>query len=100
MLTDYILPGTRIELKPSGDSWTYQEEEKKIHISEVYDVVSEDRIDVMMPLEHGKLVLFSLNRQIQQERLLHLVFSHSTIVNKGGAAYVFTKTRQEMVLYD
>ena len=63
MLTDYILPGTRIELKLSGDSWMYQEEEKKIHISEVYDVVSEDRIDVMMPLEHGKLVLLPINSE-------------------------------------
>ena len=63
MLTDYILPGTRIELKSSGDSWMHQDEEKKVHISEVYDVVSEDRIDVMMPMEQGKLVLLPINAE-------------------------------------
>ena len=50
MLTDYIIPGNRIELKSNADTWLQRNEENRSYVSEVYDIVSEDRIDVMMPM--------------------------------------------------
>ena len=61
MLTDYIIPGNRIELKSNADTWLQRNEENRSYVSEVYDIVSEDRIDVMMPMEQGKLILLPVN---------------------------------------
>ena len=58
MLADYIAPGNKIELKAIGKVWMDDDSRtKKIHLSKITDVLSEDRIEVLMPMDKGKLVL-------------------------------------------
>ena len=57
MLSDYICPGNRIELQGVTVNPETGEEEKKIYVSEVYDLITDERIDLMMPLEKGQLRL-------------------------------------------
>lgn len=62
MLADYISPGDRIELQAVGNSWTLSDrEENRIYQSKLADVISEDRIDMMMPMEKGKLILLPVD---------------------------------------
>ena len=45
MLADYIAPGNKIELKAIGKVWMDDDSRtKKIHLSKITDVLSEDRL--------------------------------------------------------
>ena len=58
MLGDYIKLGQRIELQAvsrvkSNEETTVQ----KLYTSKVYDILSDERLEITMPVEHGKLIL-------------------------------------------
>ncbi len=62
MLADYIAPGNKIELKAIGKVWMDDDSRtRKIHLSKITDVISEDRIEVLMPMDKGKLVLLPVD---------------------------------------
>ncbi len=63
MLTDYILPGDRIELKSNREGTIEMDgfETEKVYFSEVTDVISDDHIEIMMPMEKGKMILLPVN---------------------------------------
>ncbi len=62
MLTDYISPGNRVELKATGKIWMDDDvRTKHIYMSKVMDVTSDDRIEVLMPFERGKIVLLPVD---------------------------------------
>ncbi|MEE3494337.1 MAG: flagellar brake protein [Butyrivibrio sp.] len=62
MLTDYIAPGIRVELKATGKVWMDEDTRTRhIYMSKVMDVTSDDRIEVLMPFEKGKLVLLPVD---------------------------------------
>ncbi len=62
MLTDYISPGNRVELKATGKIWMDDDvRTKHIYMSKIMDVTSDDRIEVLMPFERGKLVLLPVD---------------------------------------
>lgn len=62
MLEEYVIPGARIDIVPSSDRFVDDAgEQVKEYASKVYDIVSEDRIDVMMPIEKGKLILLPVD---------------------------------------
>ena len=62
MLSDYISPGNRVELKATGKIWMDEDARTKhIYMSKVMDVTSDDRIEVLMPFEKGKLVLLPVD---------------------------------------
>ena len=62
MLADYISPGNRVELKATGKIWMDEDARtKQIYMSKVMDITSEDRIEVLMPFEQGKLVLLPVD---------------------------------------
>lgn len=58
ILSKYVLPGSKIDIrvtrKKKGED---EQEETKYYQSNVYDVLSEDRIEVVMPMEKAKIVL-------------------------------------------
>ena len=64
MLTNYVKHGQKVELqyveKASADTG---ENLKKIYISTVYDVLSEDRLEIMMPMEKTKLILLPVDAE-------------------------------------
>lgn len=64
MLTNYVKPGQKVELQyvekatdGTGDTL------KKIYTSTVYDVLSEDRLEIMMPMEKTKLILLPVDAE-------------------------------------
>ena len=62
MLSDYISPGIKVELKATGKIWMEDDSRTKhIYMSKVMDVTSDDRIEVLMPFEQGKLVLLPVD---------------------------------------
>jgi c-di-GMP-binding flagellar brake protein YcgR len=64
MLTDYISPGNRVELKATGKIWMEEDARTKhIYMSKVMDVISDDRIEILMPFEHGRIVLLPVDAE-------------------------------------
>ncbi|WP_074883586.1 flagellar brake protein [Butyrivibrio proteoclasticus] len=62
MLSDYISPGNKVELKATGKVWMEDDSRTKhIYMSKVMDVTSDDMIEVLMPFEQGKLVLLPVD---------------------------------------
>ena len=62
MLSDYISPGIKVELKATGKIWMEDDARTKhIYMSKVMDVTTDDRIEVLMPFEQGKLVLLPVD---------------------------------------
>lgn len=61
ILSKYVLPGSKVDIgvtrkKRDGN----EQEETKFYQSSVYDVVSEDRIEVVMPMEKTKIILLPI----------------------------------------
>ena len=62
MLADYIAPGNRVELKATGKIWMDEDARtRQIYMSKVMDITSDDRIEVLMPYEKGRLVLLPVD---------------------------------------
>ncbi len=62
MLADYISPGNRIELKATGKVWMDEDARtRQIYMSKVMDITSDDRIEILMPYEKGRLVLLPVD---------------------------------------
>lgn len=64
MLSQYVEPGNRIELQ-AVDRVRYGEEseKKKVYTSQVFDVISEDRLEITMPMEKSKLILLPVDAE-------------------------------------
>lgn len=62
MLSKFIKPGCRVELRAINRIFEESEEAiQKVHVSQVYDVISEDRMEITMPMEKTKLVLLPVD---------------------------------------
>lgn len=62
MLADYISPGNKVELKATGKMWMDDDvRTRHIYMSKIMDVTSDDRIEILMPFEKGKLVLLPVD---------------------------------------
>lgn len=64
MLSKYILPGEKIELQlvARGRESNY-EANKKVYFSKVFDILSEDRLEITMPMEKTKLILLPVDAE-------------------------------------
>lgn len=64
MLSKYILPGERIELqRVVRGNQSNQEVNKKVYFSKVFDILSEDRLEITMPMEKTKLILLPVDAE-------------------------------------
>ncbi len=62
MLSKYVAPGTRLEIQAVDRVRSIDDaERKKVYQSTVYDVLSEDRLEIFMPMEKTKLVLLPVD---------------------------------------
>ena len=63
LLEKYIVPGCRVDLQPIDHSLTKSKPEgpRRIHQSQVLDIISEDRIEISMPIEQSKLILLPVD---------------------------------------
>ena len=58
MLTKYVMPGDKLELRITANSLSEKKEEtKKTHLTQVYEVIADDKLQILMPIEKAKLVL-------------------------------------------
>ena len=64
MLSKYVIPGNRIEMQAVERVKNADEaEKKKVYQSQVYDIVSEDRLEIVMPMEKSKLILLPVDAE-------------------------------------
>lgn len=64
MLGDYLLPGNRVEIQAvERVKFADANEKKKTYISMVRDILAEDQVEVMMPMEKSKLILLPVNTE-------------------------------------
>ena len=64
MLTNFVKAGQKIELQSVERMNSENEEQiRKVYVSKVYDVLSEDRLEVQMPMEKTKLILLPVDAE-------------------------------------
>ena len=52
MLSQYVMPGNRIEMQTVGRmKYADEAEKKKVYLSSVCDIWSEDQLEISMPVE-------------------------------------------------
>ena len=61
ILSKYIAPGSRIELQRTKRYRSTDEEKNKVYVSQVVDIISDDRIEIAMPMEKTKLILLPVD---------------------------------------
>lgn len=66
MIEKYLAPGYKIEMRHATRHVKQREGEEtqqvpKTYISQIYDVVSDDTVEVLMPIEQSKITLLPLN---------------------------------------
>lgn len=62
LLSKYVTPGTKVELcAVERGLGAEAEKADKVHQSQVRRVISEDRLEVSMPIENGKLILLPVD---------------------------------------
>lgn len=62
MLSKYVIPGNKIEIQAVERGKSVDETEKrKVYQTSVYDVLSDDRLEINMPMEKSKLILLPVD---------------------------------------
>lgn len=61
ILSKYIAPGSRIELQKTKRYRNDNGEKNKVYASQVVDILSDDRIEISMPMEKTKLILLPVD---------------------------------------
>ncbi len=64
MLSKYVTPGDRVEIQEVEKSTKSKNQEQKIYSTSVYDVLSDERLELLMPMEQTKLVLLPVDVEI------------------------------------
>ena len=93
MIDNYIVPGNRVEIqavervRPANSI-----EGKKTYISQVRDILSDDRIEILMPIEKSKVILLSVNTEYDlyfyTPQGLYQCFANVLDRYKDGTQYV------------
>ena len=66
MLSKFISIGDKIELQAIGRSVKRSPEQpEKVYSSQVFDILSEDKIEIVMPMEKTKLILLSVDSEYE-----------------------------------
>lgn len=64
MLSTYVVPGNKIEMRAvERAKYIDEAEKKKVYQTQVYDILSEDQLEVYMPMEKSKLILLPVNAE-------------------------------------
>jgi len=64
MLSKYVKPGSKLEIQKVDRVRTNDESKKApIYDTQVYDVISEDRMEIVMPMVQSKLILLSIDTE-------------------------------------
>lgn len=61
MLTRYVKPGDKIELQTIERSILGTVSDKKAYVSKIYDMISDEQFEILMPMEKTKLILLPID---------------------------------------
>lgn len=61
MLTKYVKPGEKIELQTVERSILGAASGKKAYVSKIYDIISDEEFEILMPMEKTKLILLPVD---------------------------------------
>lgn len=62
MLSKYVIPGNKLEIQAvERAKYVDEKEKKRVYKSQVYDILSEDRLEISMPMEKSKLILLPVD---------------------------------------
>ncbi|MBQ9334394.1 MAG: flagellar brake protein [Lachnospiraceae bacterium] len=68
MLSKYVVVGNRVELqavKRLNLNQDRENDERKVYTTKVYDIVSDERIELLMPMEQTKLILLPVDGEYE-----------------------------------
>ena len=66
MLSKYVRPGNKMEIQALGRTkYVDDAEKKKIYQTQVLDILSSDRLEILMPMEKSKLILLPVNAEYE-----------------------------------
>lgn len=65
MLDNLIKPGQRVDLKAIRRVKTDDEQKNKVYSTKIYDIMTEDQIEIVMPMEQTKLILLPVDGEYQ-----------------------------------
>ncbi|MCQ2080689.1 MAG: flagellar brake protein [Lachnospiraceae bacterium] len=93
MLSNYIVPGNKIEIQAvERVKHANEEEKKKVYVSQVRDIISDDEIEIDMPMEKSKLILLPVNTEFDlyfyTPQGLYQCFANVIDRYKDGTQYV------------
>ncbi len=69
MLSKYVVVGNRVELQAvrrlNIGSVDLGHEERKVYSTKVYDIISDERLELLMPMEQTKLILLPIDGEYE-----------------------------------
>lgn len=63
MISNFIEPGNKIEIQMVDSQQNQGKEAPKTYVSKIQDIVSENQMEIMMPMEQSKLILLPMDRE-------------------------------------
>lgn len=64
MLSKYVIPGNKVEMQAvERAKYIDETEKKKVYQTQVSNILSEDQLEVYMPMEKSKLILLPVNAE-------------------------------------
>ncbi len=95
MLSEYVMPGDKIEIRPVNQDDFGGEVlvRKKIYQSQVSDILSEDRLEILMPMEKTRLISLPVN----SEYVIHF-FTDTGIYQSSAIVVDVYKPNKSFVL--
>lgn len=93
MLSNYIVPGNRVEIQAVERVRLADENErKKVYVSQIRDILSDDQIEILMPMEKSKVILLPVNTEFDMyfytQAGLYQCFATVVDRYKDGTQYV------------
>lgn len=63
MISKFLSPGDKLELQMLEHARQDNDENKRIYYSQINDILSEDRLEISMPMEKSKLILLPVDTE-------------------------------------
>ena len=63
MISNFIEPGNKIEIQMVEAQQDQAKEAPKTYISQIQDILSENQMEIVMPMEQSKLILLPMDRE-------------------------------------
>ncbi len=65
MLTELVRPGEKIEIQAVEKAILGASSNKKVYTSRIYDILDEEQLEILMPMEGSKLILLPIDGEYQ-----------------------------------